>query len=68
MALRFEDLEGLFRACGFVLKRVRGSHRHYKHPSVPYILTLNPQGKAAHQYQKDRFLEVVEKYGLHTDL
>lgn len=63
--LRFADLEGLLRAFGFTLARTRGSH--YKHDDIPFVFTINPEGKSAHQYQKHRFLELVEEYGLHIE-
>ena len=52
-------------AFGFVHKRTKGSHRSYKHPMVPPILTIQPIGKDAAPYQVDRFLELVKQFDLH---
>jgi predicted RNA binding protein YcfA (HicA-like mRNA interferase family) len=63
--ISFRDFEGLLEALGWEHKRTKGSHRHYVHPSVPFVLTINPDGKSAHRYQVRRLLELVEEYGLH---
>lgn len=63
--IRFADFEGLLEAFGWQHRRTKGSHRHYSHPSVPAVLTINPDGKAAHRYQVRLLLELVEEYGLH---
>jgi predicted RNA binding protein YcfA (HicA-like mRNA interferase family) len=63
--IAFRDFERLLDAFGWELKRTRGSHRHYGHPKVPTIMTINPDGKSAHRYQVRLLLEFVEEYGLH---
>jgi len=63
----FRDLEQLLRAFGFEHLRTAGSHRHYKHPAVPYILTVQPRGKEAVSYQVKRLLAVIEEYDLHME-
>ncbi|RJF90369.1 type II toxin-antitoxin system HicA family toxin [Sphingomonas cavernae] len=63
----FADLQWLAEAFGFELKRVAGSHHVYRHPAVPVILNLQPQGKEAKPYQVREFLDMVEKYGLKSD-
>ena len=63
--IRFSDLRGLFAAFGFVERAGKGSHRNFKHPSVPLILTAQPRGKDAVPYQVKRLLEVVKEYDLH---
>jgi predicted RNA binding protein YcfA (HicA-like mRNA interferase family) len=45
--LAFHDFERLIVAAGFVLMRVRGSHKAYKHPSVDRLLIIQPRGKEA---------------------
>lgn len=67
LRIRFADLEGLLDAFGFAHKRTKGSHRHYRHPNVPTVLTINSDGKSAHRYQVRLLLELVEEYGLHMD-
>ncbi len=67
-AVSFRDLERLLLAFGFVHKRTVGSHRHYRHPTVPFVVTINPDGKDAHRYQIRRLLELVEEFGLHIGL
>lgn len=63
--ISFRDFERLLEAFGWEHSRTKGSHRHYVHPSVPFVLTINPDGKSAHRYQVRRLLELVEEYGLH---
>lgn len=63
--LSFRDFERLLDAFGWVLRRTKGSHRHYVHRNLPTILTINPDGKSAHRYQVRLLLELVEEYGLH---
>ncbi len=60
----FRDFERLILAFGFRLERTRGSHRHYVHPKVPTVLTINPDKAQAHRYQIRLLLELVEAYAL----
>jgi predicted RNA binding protein YcfA (HicA-like mRNA interferase family) len=63
--ISFRDFIRLLEAFGFVHKRTKGSHRSYRHPEVPDVLTVQPLGKDAASYQVDRFLELVERFDLH---
>ena len=63
--ISFRDFMRLLEAFGFVHKRTKGSHRSYRHPKVPSILTIQPIGKDAAPYQVDRFLEFVREFDLH---
>jgi predicted RNA binding protein YcfA (HicA-like mRNA interferase family) len=63
----FRDFERLLDAFGWERRRTKGSHRHYLHPKVPTVLTINPDGKSAHRYQVRLLLEFIEEYGLHID-
>lgn len=63
--ISFRDLQRLLEAFGFVHKRTKGSHRSYKHPSVPGLVTIQPIGKDAASYQVDRLLELVREFDLH---
>jgi predicted RNA binding protein YcfA (HicA-like mRNA interferase family) len=63
--ISFHDFSHLLEALGWDHKRTKGSHRHYVHPKIPFVLTINPDGKHAHRYQVRRLLELVEEYGLH---
>ena len=65
--ISFRDFERLLGAAGFALKRRKGSHRSYRHPAVPRILTIQPNGKDAEPYQVDAFVSMVEKYELEFD-
>jgi predicted RNA binding protein YcfA (HicA-like mRNA interferase family) len=65
--ISFRDFEGLLRSFGFEHRRTKGSHRSYKHPRVPSILTVQPVGKDAAPYQVERFLELVRQFDLHMD-
>ncbi|HEX2763885.1 MAG TPA: type II toxin-antitoxin system HicA family toxin [Allosphingosinicella sp.] len=63
--ISFRDLEALFGAFGFQCRIGKGSHRHFKHPRIPAILTVQPRGKDALPYQVRRLLAVVKEYDLH---
>ena len=63
----FRDFERLVLGFGFRLQRVRGSHRHYTHPSVPAVLTINPDKSTAHRYQVRLLLEFVKDCALKLD-
>ena len=65
LRIRFADLEGLLESFGFAHKRTKGSHRSYKHPDVPLVLTVQPHGKEAVQKQVKQLLEVVRDFDLH---
>ena len=65
--IAFRDLERILRAAGFELKRRKGSHRTYKHPAVPAVLTIQPNGKDAEPYQVDAFIAMMEANGLEID-
>jgi predicted RNA binding protein YcfA (HicA-like mRNA interferase family) len=65
--ISFRDFERLIDAFGWQHKRTKGSHRSYAYPSVPAVLTINPDGKSAHRYQVRLLLEFIEAYGLHID-
>jgi len=65
--ISFRDFERLLEAFGWEHKRSKGSHRHYVCPNVPFVLTINPDGKSAHRYQVRLLLEYVEEYGLHIE-
>lgn len=60
----FRDFEAMLRAAGFELKRERGSHKAYRHPRVPEVLTVQPKGKDAQPYQVRTFLDMMRRYGL----
>ncbi|HEX9670675.1 MAG TPA: type II toxin-antitoxin system HicA family toxin [Thermoanaerobaculia bacterium] len=60
----FADFCRLVEACGFRLLRIEGSHRAYKHPSVPRILNLQPRRGQAKGYQVRQFVDFVEQYNL----
>lgn len=61
--ITFRDFERLLTAFGFVHKRTVGSHRHYRHPDVPHILTVNPS-REAKRYQVRELLDMIEEHGL----
>lgn len=62
--LAFRDFEHLLDAFGFCLDRTKGSHRQYVHPAVPFVLTVQPDGKDAKRYQVRQFLAMVAEFGL----
>ena len=63
----FRDFERLIAAFGFTLERTRGSHRAYKHPHVPDVLTIQPKGGDAPPYQVRKFLDMIEQFRLELD-
>jgi predicted RNA binding protein YcfA (HicA-like mRNA interferase family) len=65
--IRFRDFEQLLRAFGFALKRVRGSHKSYRHPAAAEVLTVQPHGKDAEPYQVRKFLAIVREHKLTAD-
>lgn len=65
--IAFRDFELLLVAFGFVLQRTRGSHRAYKNPNVPDLLTVQRKGKDAKPYQIRKFLDMTEQFGLELD-
>jgi len=65
LKISFRDFEALLVAFGFEMRSGKGSHRNYKHPMVPVILTIQPRGKDALPYQVKRLLEVVRDYDLY---
>ena len=60
----FRDFERLLTAFGFKRERTTGSHRHYVHPRVPWVLTVQPERKDAKRYQVRRLLAIVAEYEL----
>ncbi len=42
VVISFRQLQSLFAAFGFVERGGKGSHKNYKHPVVPSILTAQP--------------------------
>ena len=65
--IRIAELVGMLEASGFVHKRTKGSHRSFKHPDVPLVLTVQPHGKETVQKQVKQLLEVVREFDLHTE-
>ena len=63
----FRDFQRILEGFGFTLDRISGSHRNYKHPSVPRPLSVQPRGNMAKPYQVDQFLDIVEEFGLKMD-
>ena len=61
------DFERILAAFGFALIRTTGSHRQYRHPQVPRILSIQPRGKEAKSYQIEQFVDMVEEFGLEMD-
>lgn len=60
----FRDFERLLIGTGFALDRTTGSHRHYVHPDVPGLLTVQPQGNDAKRYQVRQFLVMTREHRL----
>lgn len=67
LQISFKDFEALLAAFGFEMRSGKGSHRNYKHPAIPVLLTIQPRGKDALPYQVKRLLELVRDYDLHIE-
>lgn len=65
--ISFRDFERLLVAAGFERKRERGSHKSYRHPDVPEVLTVQPDGKDAPRYQVRTFLGMMQRHGLKVE-
>jgi len=67
LQISFREFEALLVAFGFEMRLGKGSHRNYKHPAIPALLTIQPRGKDALPYQVKRLLELVRDYDLHME-
>ena len=45
MPMKVREVAAALERNGWTLVRQRGSHRHYRHPDVPFVITL--AGKAS---------------------
>jgi predicted RNA binding protein YcfA (HicA-like mRNA interferase family) len=63
--VRFEEFVALVEAFGFGFVRQTGSHRMHFRAGIPELVNVQPtkDGKAK-DYQVERFLKLVERYGL----
>jgi predicted RNA binding protein YcfA (HicA-like mRNA interferase family) len=64
---KFAEFEWLVAAVGFELRSRKGSHRSYRHPTVPQIMTIQPKGNMAQDYQVRDFLAKVRQHNLLDD-
>ncbi len=62
--VRYSDFARLVAAVGFRMVRKRGSHRIYRHASVPGLLTLQESSGEAKPYQIRQFLRTMDEHGL----
>ena len=63
--VRFSDI--LAQSCGFVLRRVKGSHHLMAHPEAAELINLQQVDGHAKPYQIRQFLRLVERYNLHIE-
>lgn len=59
--ISFRDFERLLRAAGFELRRIKGSHRQYRHPRIRSVLSVQPLGSDAKPYQVQQFLVMMRE-------
>jgi predicted RNA binding protein YcfA (HicA-like mRNA interferase family) len=52
------DVERLLAAQGFLLERIRGSHRHYRHHTTHRRLTVNAHGGRHCRFTWRRLAEI----------
>ncbi|NNL69477.1 MAG: type II toxin-antitoxin system HicA family toxin [Acidimicrobiia bacterium] len=62
--VRFSDLVRLMEACGFELKRTRGSHHVFAHPELTVILNLQEVRGQAKPYQVRQVARTIIDHGL----
>lgn len=63
--IRFDEFVVLLIGFGFELKRIKGSHHLFKHPSVSALLSIQPTDSGqAKPYQVRQFLKLVEEFSL----
>jgi len=63
--VRFDDFQRLLEEFGWALDRQEGSHRVYRHPSVPERLSVQPDRNGqAKPYQIRDLRRYVEDYDL----
>ena len=61
--IRFQDLCNLAEEVGFKLRKIKGSHRIYKHPNLPEMMTFQPDkgdSSKAKAYQVRQLLSCIE--------
>jgi predicted RNA binding protein YcfA (HicA-like mRNA interferase family) len=67
-SIRFQEFTYLIEALGFVLERITGSHRLFKHPDVPDLLSVQPtKDSKAKSYQVRQLIKLIEEYSLSLD-
>ena len=63
----FADFINLIEGFGFRLRRVRGSHYIFSHPTIPERLNVQEEGGQAKGYQIRELLRYVEQYELELE-
>ena len=66
-SLRFDEFRALVVAFGFQLKRTRGSHAIFGHPSIPELVNIQNAHGAAKAYQVRQFIALTERYNLRIE-
>lgn len=61
--MRFEEFDTWLRRLGWVLDRQKGAHRHYRHPELPYRLTIAQHGRELDWRQQQRILADMRRFG-----
>ena len=62
MPKKIRDLLKDLRKAGFELDRQKGSHRQFKHPNLPGVITLaGAEGDDAKAYQERQIADVIAK-------
>ena len=65
--VRFSDMLRLAQSCGFVVRRVKGSHHLLAHPEATELINLQEVDGHTKPYQIRQFLRLVERYNLHIE-
>lgn len=60
--MKIAEVIRLLEVDGWVLKRIKGSHRHYSHPSKPGLVTV--AGKPSSTLKPDTQWSILRQAGL----
>jgi predicted RNA binding protein YcfA (HicA-like mRNA interferase family) len=63
--MKVRDAIRLLEKDGWILARTRGSHRHYRHPSKPGIVTI--PGNPGHDLHPKTLGSILKQAGLNKE-
>ena len=63
-SMKVRDVLRLLADDGWVLDRTRGSHRQFKHPTKPGLVTVPAGGKLSHDIPPGTLRSILRQAGL----